>query len=666
MKGWKYFGALLLLVGMMGVLSGCDFGGGEHTHTFSKWAVTKAPTCVDTGVQSRECDECGYVESEKIDALGHSTSKLPAVKASCTTDGLTEGSACSVCGEVLQAQEVIPAHGHAPLKDYAVEATCTTQGLTEGSHCGICGAVIEAQTVLPATGHKYEKVTIVTPADCLHVGVKQFTCLWCDASYNDIYTTTEHTIVTDEAVAPTCTTDGLSQGSHCGVCNLVFAQQTVIPATGHREALLAAKEPTCTEVGLSAGTHCSICGVVMVEQKEIPALGHQNTEQILQEATCQKPGRKQLSCTVCGTVSEEDYELPHYADKDLYSAAVQFVGEIVTYDRSGNVLGNGIGFVISSDGRILTNYHVIEGAYAAQVTLHNVTYQVVSVLAYSKALDVAVLQIEAEGLPTAKLCAEPMADGAAVYALGAARGLTNTYTAGVILTAVYEQDGIVYVQHDAAITADNVGGPLMNVFGEVIGINMMATDGEQKHLALFASELDKLVYGEPITMAEFYAQTTSSYEKLLGMILSGGTKDGLGNVVIYDHKINADGVTIYSLGYEPATERIYLEMSVSSNGGNKTLVKLYLTGDPTALNYLCEFSIDGRTYNTMSGVLNAPQYTSASKLEYTGFQGMEGNEDFVVGMYQPKLNQALSWLDGYLQSHIEITLADIGFAVFTY
>lgn len=85
----------------------------------------------------------------------HTPVEDPAVAATCTEEGKTAGSHCSVCGEVLVAQEVIPATGHAVVTDPAVAATCEETGLTEGSHCSVCGLVIKAQEKIPALGHKY-------------------------------------------------------------------------------------------------------------------------------------------------------------------------------------------------------------------------------------------------------------------------------------------------------------------------------------------------------------------------------------------------------------------------------------------------------------------------------------------------------------------------------
>ncbi len=139
-------------------------------HKWSDWFV-KPATCTENGGEMRYCALCGKTEhrGEPIGA-GHNLTHHEAVSATCTAVGTKAHYECSVCHklfvdgesgkvEVSAEELVIPATGHTVVVDEAVEPTCTETGLTEGSHCSVCNEVLVSQEVIPATGHTYDAVT---------------------------------------------------------------------------------------------------------------------------------------------------------------------------------------------------------------------------------------------------------------------------------------------------------------------------------------------------------------------------------------------------------------------------------------------------------------------------------------------------------------------------
>lgn len=135
------------------------------------------PTCVKNGYASYVCKICGdsYI-GDYVDATGHTEQILEAKSATCTETGLTEGKKCSVCDEIIVAQEEIPATGH----DYecvVTDPTCTEDGFTVYScHCGDSYSPDE---IVPATGHTPGEWEVVAEAQIGVDGLEQQKCTVC-------------------------------------------------------------------------------------------------------------------------------------------------------------------------------------------------------------------------------------------------------------------------------------------------------------------------------------------------------------------------------------------------------------------------------------------------------------------------------------------------------
>ncbi len=155
--------------------------------------------------------------------------------------------------------------------------------------------------------------------------------------------------------------------------------------------------------------------------------------------------------------------------------------------REEKRIGQGSGFLISEDGYILTNHHVVADASKITILLHDGRrFENVEIVGSDDKADLALLKIpDVKGLPTVKMGnSDALEVGEWVIAVGNPFGLTETVTVGVVSakgrrirgddTGVYED----FIQTDAAINPGNSGGPLLNIEGEVVGINAAIVTGD--------------------------------------------------------------------------------------------------------------------------------------------------------------------------------------------
>ena len=177
-----------------------------------------------------------------------------AVPAGCETTGLTEGSHCGLCNKVLVEQTVTSAFGHTPeeTRRDAVEATVDAAGYTGDLFCAVCEALLEEGEEIPQLVVEDDEEE-ENEEDCLHP---------------------EESIVIDEAVPASCETTGLTEGSHCGLCNKVLVEQTVTSALGHtpEETRRNVVEATVDAAGYTGDLYCAVCEALLEEGEVIPQL----------------------------------------------------------------------------------------------------------------------------------------------------------------------------------------------------------------------------------------------------------------------------------------------------------------------------------------------------------------------------------------------------------
>jgi serine protease Do len=159
------------------------------------------------------------------------------------------------------------------------------------------------------------------------------------------------------------------------------------------------------------------------------------------------------------------------------------------------VKGIGSGFIVKADGLILTNAHVVDGAREVKVKLTDKREFRAKVLGEDKDTDVAVLKIDAKGLPTVQI-GDPsrVQVGEWVLAIGSPFGFENSATAGVVSARARSLPGAGYVpfiQTDVAVNPGNSGGPLFDLAGRVVGINSQIYSGSGGYMGIsFAIPID--------------------------------------------------------------------------------------------------------------------------------------------------------------------------------
>jgi Trypsin-like serine proteases, typically periplasmic, contain C-terminal PDZ domain len=168
-------------------------------------------------------------------------------------------------------------------------------------------------------------------------------------------------------------------------------------------------------------------------------------------------------------------------------------------DGSPSIRGRGMGsgFIISADGYVLTNHHVIDGASEVKVRLSDRREYTAKVVGSDAQYDVALLKVDAKGLPTVRVGdSNTLRPGQWVVAIGSPFGLEHSVTAGIVSavgrsTGGQEQRYVPFIQTDVAINQGNSGGPLLDTRGQVVGINSQIFSASGGYMGIsFAIPID--------------------------------------------------------------------------------------------------------------------------------------------------------------------------------
>lgn len=283
----------------------------KTAHDYTTEVTSEVPaTCVADGTTAvLKCSVCGdQIGGDVIPSTGHSyTSWIITKKATCTEDGSKE-RLCKVCDTT--ETEVITAAGHTVVEVAETAATCDKEGVTAGTKCSVCGEILSGCVVIPMLEHNMGTPETIREATCALEGLKVTKCADCDYQIVETIAKTVHTPeTTKEAVEATCTSAGKTAEIVCSVCGEVISAQKNITKLDHTYVTVDAVAPTCTEKGATSYQKCSVCDFELTTPREVNALGHSFGEwQLVKAPTCTNAGMRVRYCTVEGCEAATDIE----------------------------------------------------------------------------------------------------------------------------------------------------------------------------------------------------------------------------------------------------------------------------------------------------------------------------------------------------------------------
>ena len=217
---------------------------------------------------------------------------------------------------------------------------------------------------------------------------------------------------------------------------------------------------------------------------------------------------------------------PALSAEQVFAKCSPAVFYIEVYNAEGRAVSSGSGFFVDGNGTAVTNYHVIDDAVSAKITVSDTqkTYDIAGVYAYDEDEDWALIKIDGSGFSYLSVGTPGTAvGGATVFAIGSPLGLQNTISQGIISNPARVDGGISYIQTTAAISSGSSGGALINKYGEVIGITSASyIYGQNLNLAIPMSYVDLSAVNNPLTKLSTLSGSPSASARLKRFLINEG------------------------------------------------------------------------------------------------------------------------------------------------
>lgn len=371
---------------------------------------------------------------------------------------------------------------------------------------------------------------------------------------------------------------------------------------------------------------------------------------------------------------------------ETFTVEINVKGPVSSSTGEPIYTATGTGFFISADGKIATNYHVIENATEITVSeISGTTYECQQIIDYDDENDFAIIKVNASDHAFAKIGTE-YATGDTIYTLGSSQGLSFTFSSGMISNAKRElkdyNPGFYYIQISAPISSGNSGGPLLDEYGNVIGINTLSyEEGQNLNFSIPASNLMSLDANDAVSAATYYNESAKGVYaaglKLKETCIrygSSGTASGVNYYTITTGSVLSSGY--YSMTYYYDYDILEVSYYSSTRTGSiftgtttETEDVIYIDSKSVYEGYcVCQQTTRGSDAVTLVDAeytIDGTKFKSGSTVTYESNEGTATN----VSAYEKNSATAVTNMVTFLQSVIttyklDITVADLGFKNF--